>query len=196
MRRKRNMQGDELVAWFWTMVEPENGDACRCWTGFRHDKGYGIFGIGPRLMLTHRFAYGAAVAPIPSGLQVLHRCDNPPCCNPEHLFLGTNADNMADKMRKSRQAKGDRSGARMHPEKVPRGDAHPFRRRPEIVPRGEAHPHARLTESQVIEIRASAANGETRRSLAERFGVARPTISGVLTRTTWAHVAAPPPSEK
>ena len=81
------------------VVDPETG--CHNWTGTMGDKGYGLV-----LISAHRLAYELAHGPIPDGLLVLHKCDNPPCCNPEHLFLGTSADNTADKMRKGRHRNG------------------------------------------------------------------------------------------
>ena len=103
---------------FWSMVDrngptqPHMTDGCWVWTGIKH-RGYGRFGQRGR---SHRIAYEATVGPIPEGASVCHHCDNPPCCNPAHLFVGTNADNVADMVAKGRQAKGDRHGLRLHPE--------------------------------------------------------------------------------
>ena len=189
MRRRRNMSPDEFAAWFWAKVTGPPGE-CWPWIGAAHDKGYGEVGLDGGVVRTHRLAYTLAVGPIPKGMHVLHHCDNPACCNPGpgHLFLGTNQDNMRDKVAKGRQAKGDRSGARLHPESVPRGDRHASRTHPERVPRGEGHPHARLTVSDVIGIRQAAADGERQASIAARYNVAQPTICNVVTRKTWAHV--------
>lgn len=187
MRRPRNMSPAELAAWFWQKVtRPEN--ECWPWAGATHNKGYGNIGIDGRTTTTHRLAYSLAIGPIPDGMHVLHRCDNPPCCNPEHLFLGTNRDNHADKIAKGRQASGDRSGSRLHPDRVPRGEAHPFRRRPEIVPRGEAHPHARLTETDVLTIRAAVEGGARRDETARRYGVSTQTVADAVARRTWRHL--------
>lgn len=187
MRRPRNMSPSELAAWFWQKVTRSEHE-CWPWSGATHNKGYGNIGIDGRTTTTHRLAYTLAVGPIPPGMQVLHRCDNPPCCNPAHLFIGTHLDNMRDKIQKGRQARGERHGSRSHPESVPRGDEHPYRRCPDIVPRGEAHSHARLTEADVIDIRKAAAEGERQSSIAARYNVAQPTICNVVTRKTWAHV--------
>ena len=81
--------------------------ACWVWQGYCGPKGYGTIantkGQLPAMLRTHRLAWEFANGrPVPQGLQVLHDCDNPPCCNPSHLFLGTNADNNADMMSKGR----------------------------------------------------------------------------------------------
>jgi hypothetical protein len=82
-----------------------------CWeyTGCRHRQGYGSITVGGLGHGTHRIAYTVANGPIPDGLFVCHHCDNPPCCNPAHLFLGTNLDNMRDLYAKGRQRGGRRT---------------------------------------------------------------------------------------
>jgi len=77
---------------------------CLEWTGYRSKDGYGRIGDGHgKMPRTHRAAWTVGVGPIPEGQHVLHHCDNPPCCNVAHVFLGTNADNVADKVAKGRQ---------------------------------------------------------------------------------------------
>lgn len=75
---------------------------CWEWTAERNRKGYGIFWRNASMTGAHRASYELHVGPIPDGLHVLHRCDNPPCVNPAHLFLGTNQDNVDDRQRKGR----------------------------------------------------------------------------------------------
>lgn len=86
---------------FWAKVKKEP-NACWIWTGSGNPDGYGIVSVSNSRMSTHRYSYELAFGKIPEGLHVLHKCDNPPCVNPAHLFLGTNADNMEDKNVKDR----------------------------------------------------------------------------------------------
>jgi len=86
---------------FWAKVD-KTGD-CWEWTGARFHHGYGLFYESASVRTrAHRFAYETLAGPIPPGVLVLHRCDNPPCVRPEHLFLGTQADNVADMIAKGR----------------------------------------------------------------------------------------------
>lgn len=88
----------------WARIDRSDSNACWEWPGARHGKGYGL--LFDRLTgthwRTHRLAWTAANGPIPAGLMVLHRCDNPPCVNPAHLWLGTNAENARDMVAKGR----------------------------------------------------------------------------------------------
>lgn len=90
---------------FWDKVSPEPNSGCWLWTGGADSNGYGRFGIPKayKTTLTHRYSYSALVKPA-DGQFVLHRCDNPACCNPNHLFLGDQTDNMRDMARKGRNA--------------------------------------------------------------------------------------------
>lgn len=157
---------------FWRSVEPSSESGCWVWRGRRNKGGYGRIWVRGRstpaspfggTAFAHRWAYERYVAPIPDGLDVCHDCDNPPCCNPDHLFLGTAADNMRDSAVKGRHR-----------------DA-----------RGEANCRARLTSEQVKEIRErlSGRFGE-RAELAREFGVAKSTVSRIALRQAWAAEAA------
>src|SRR5574343_1097240 len=86
------------------VVDPDTD--CWNWTASRHRDGYGWFGPGGRgrLILAHRWSYERFVGPVPQGLYVLHRCDNPGCVNPDHLFVGTQQDNVDDCIRKGRRS--------------------------------------------------------------------------------------------
>jgi hypothetical protein len=143
---------------------PEDPTACWEFTGCRNHSGYGELTMrGYSTKLTHRLAYQLANGPIPAGLCVLHRCDNPPCCNPAHLFLGTRIDNNADMRAKGRDST------------PPRNDV-----------RGEKNGHAKLTAARVLEIRARAARGERITYLADEFGVSHGLISGIVSGARWS----------
>lgn len=83
----------------WSVPEPNTG--CLLWLGHSFDR-YGVLRVRGKYMRAHRFAYERINGPIGAGLCVLHRCDTPMCVNPEHLFLGTQKDNMLDRERKGR----------------------------------------------------------------------------------------------
>lgn len=87
---------------YWTMPEPNTG--CHLWMGCACRLGYGRLGDVPKgtPTLAHRKAYEQFVGPIPEGMKVCHRCDCPSCCNPDHLFLGTQKDNLRDMFAKGR----------------------------------------------------------------------------------------------
>lgn len=148
---------------FWEKVD-RTGVGCWLWLAALNLTGYGVFnlGTGKGNALAHRYAYELTHGPIPDGLFVCHHCDTPTCCNPAHLFLGTNSDNMQDASRKGRV----------------------------VIPhhKGTAHKLAKLTDDAVREIRACAAAGESQRSLAARFGYTQAGICRVVNRLSWAHV--------
>lgn len=91
---------------FWVKVRKSDG--CWEWTAASKQGGYGKIAVGRRLMLAHRVSWELANGPIPDGLLVCHTCDNPPCVRPDHLFLGTQTDNMRDAVRKNRGIGGPR----------------------------------------------------------------------------------------
>jgi hypothetical protein len=122
---------------FWRKVARTGPAECWLWLAGRNPKGYGRFGMHGSAVFAHRQAYALTVGAIPEGMYVCHRCDNPPCCNPEHLFLGTHADNIRDMTRKGRadrdKKRGDLNGSRKHPASRPRGPQHPrWKQAPEL----------------------------------------------------------------
>jgi hypothetical protein len=121
-------------------------------------------GVGVRVMGAHRAAWEqASGAEVPSGKVVLHSCDNPPCCNPRHLRLGTKKENSLDMARKGRQI---------------------FQKCPDRIQRGEAHGRARLSASAVRDLRRRHGNGEEIAAMAEEFGVARSTAQHAIDHRT------------
>lgn len=92
---------------FFSKVIVGTGSGCWLWSGCKNEKGYGLFRYRRQSSRAHRFAYEMVHGDIPDGLQICHRCDNPSCVYPGHLFIGSNAENHADKMRKGRQSKGE-----------------------------------------------------------------------------------------
>lgn len=196
---------------FWNKVDKSGGpDACWLWT-LGKVSGYGSFKVKRKYLLAHRVAWTLTNGKIPHdgsyhGICVLHRCDVRTCCNPNHLFLGTAADNNTDKKNKGRcnphrgdshhsrthphlLARGDRHGLRLHPEKVKRGDSHYSRIHPELCARGEANGGSKLTNEQVLEIRSTYEVGKTLyRDLSAKFGVTVPVICNIINRKTWKHI--------
>lgn len=136
---------------------------CWIWKGATARYGYGSVRWDRRTQSAHRIAWQLAYGKIPAGLSVLHRCDKPPCCNPAHLFLGTQKDNMIDASRKGRCV--------FNPAK------------------GESNHFAKLTASAVRKIRRMYATGRySYRTLGKRFGVTYENIGHIVKRATWAHV--------
>jgi hypothetical protein len=133
----------------WSRTQ-DGPDGCIEFTGARTECGYGRIGVGSRgqgYERTHRVAWELANGPIPAEIEVCHTCDNPPCCNVDHLFLGTHTDNVRDMWSKGRQA----------------GQ----------IPTGEQHPDARLTDAQVADLRALAPQLGNYAELGRRYGISK-----------------------
>jgi hypothetical protein len=139
-----------------SVVDSDTG--CWNWTRGTAAAGYGLAHF-ERKLYAHRLAYETFIGPIPDGLSVCHHCDNPGCVNPDHLFAGSQADNLADMIGKGRQ----------------------------IIPRGEAKKNSKLTESAVAAIRAAPRRRGALDELAARYGVTKPVIWAVRARRTWRH---------
>ncbi len=111
------MKTADLPVSFWQRVErPAAG--CWTWTGACNRAGYGMVRVDRRTELAHRISYELSVGPVAAGLEVCHRCDNPPCVNPDHLFMGTRQDNESDKKLKGRTSN---AGIKNPPAHCPRG---------------------------------------------------------------------------
>lgn len=136
-------------------------EGCWEWTGGKASNGYGKIQIRKLTCSTHRLAWRLLVGEIPDGMHVLHHCDNRPCCNPDHLFLGTQLDNMRDKVRKDRQAIGETNG------------------------------NSKLNQALVDEIRSTYVKGHRSHKrgncheLAVRFNIDPATIGRIVKRQIW-----------
>lgn len=154
------------------IVNPVN--QCWEWQLTLNNKGYGVTGASKRggsPRLAHRVFYERRFGPIPDGLWVLHRCDNPPCVNPDHLFLGTRSDNMKDAAQKGR----------LSPAQL--GNLRPG------VP-GQPSPKRRLSHAQVRMIRTAHRHGETMLSIAHRLGINTGTVSFIVRGISYRDVSS------
>ena len=143
---------------FWANVKIGNPDECWPWLRATIPPGYGVFAKGKEKVYAHRYACADAHGPIPDGYLACHKCDNPICCNPNHLSPGTAKQNSDDAIQAGRLVTGERINT------------------------------AKLTASNVREIRARRANGERVIDLAIEFGVCRDSLANVVKRVTWKHV--------
>jgi HNH endonuclease len=160
-----DIKTDGLESRFWSKVDKSNDKSdCWMWTAGRDDWGYGLISMRRTHQIkrndkirAHRLAYLLTYGEIPDGLLVCHTCDNPACCNPSHLWLGTNADNIRDMWDKGRRNQ-----------------------------RGEAHPRAKLTQRDVDEIRARYRPWVvTQKALAREYGVGQPIIGKIINYQHW-----------
>lgn len=164
-RAAKAAKAPSLADRFWSKVDRKGEDECWNWSAAvrRKDEGYGAFWMNGRHRPSNQVAYELSAGPVPCGMVVCHSCDNPRCCNPAHLFIGTNLDNNDDKVAKHRHAHGSTMGT------------------------------AKLTEADVVEIRAAKIHGKRAPhglaiALAERFGVKAQTISEIWGRKSWKHI--------
>lgn len=143
---------------FWLGVRKAGPDECWPWMKGTTTAGYGAIRRKNELFLAHRLAWEVEHGSIPNGRDVLHECDNPPCCNPAHLFLGDQASNVRDAAIKGRMM------------------------------RGETHHAAKLDNNKVHEIREQLALGVPATIVAKHFQVHRGTIMDIKHGRTWKHV--------
>lgn len=167
----------EQIERFLSKVTISSDDDCWIWTGSVNEHGYGGIRINYQLFKAARVAYALHYKRDPESLHVCHRCDNPPCCNPHHLFLGTVKQNSDDSVKKGRSKilykYGDLNPARLYPEKHIRG---------------EATYNAKLTSDQVREIRRRAGNGESRVAMAAEYGIHVCHLTDIIYRRKWRHI--------
>ncbi len=141
----------------WEVVT-ESG--CWLWVARLNKHGYGTFQIGCRSCLAHRVSFEIYRSPIPEGMEILHKCDVRACVNPQHLYVGTQFENMRDRSERSswEQAKGSQSV------------------------------RSKLTEEDVLEIRRMSSAGRSYAELSERFGICKSNVATIVRRETWRHV--------
>ena len=151
---------------FWNHVAVGAPDECWEWTGARSN-GYGSLRWGGRTTLAHRVAKTLSSGPIPAGMVVCHRCDNPPCVNPGHLFVGTYSDNSSDMVAKGRNVFTVRYGVETY--------------------------NAKLTDEIVAEAVAAVRAGESRRSVSRRLGINKGCLSRMVRGLAWSHVTGEVP---
>jgi hypothetical protein len=166
-RRGRGPSSTPLPERFWSKVDKRpDSSQCWLWTGYIDAGGRGRFNTGStggkpgKIRSAHRIAYELTYGPIEKGMEVCHHCDNPPCCNPAHLFLGTHMENMIDRDTKGRN----------------------------INYIGTQHGMSKLTEDSVREMRYLRAQGATFQAIARRFGVSKSVAHQAITGVTWKHV--------
>ena len=155
---------------FWARVDRiSSPNGCWHWTGGKKPNGYGCISFQSKRWLTHRLAYFLSNKIHPGDMFVCHSCDQPSCCNPSHLFLGSNSDNIIDATKKGRHKcnfKDDRI------ERVQSG----------------VYPSQKLTVENVNDIKTLLSSGMTHKDIAKIFCVSRPTITCINSGRTWWHV--------
>jgi HNH endonuclease len=147
----------------WDKVQKAGDDECWEWTGSRTQAGYGSISYKNRHHYAHRLIYELTHGPIPKNMLVCHTCDNPPCVNPSHLWIGTKGDNNRDMRDKGRDSTHNAA-------------------------RGERQGSAKLTEQSVRAIRDLHQKGHSLQSLAARFGVTSENIYIIVQRKSWKHI--------
>jgi hypothetical protein len=145
---------------FWRRMQKPVG--CWLYDGAKEINGYGHLknplGDTPKYIAAHRLSWILTNGPIPEGMRVLHKCDVRACCNPEHLFLGTDADNAADRHAKKRSYRGQ--------------DMHT----------------AKLNDEKVLELRKLRAEGWSKQALGEKYGIKPHSAYLIYSRRTWKHL--------
>ncbi len=151
----------KAIARFWSHVNILGDNDCWEWKKYTQKEGYGRFKHDKKPLRAHRVSWIIHNGVIPNDLCILHKCDNPPCVNPSHLFLGTRADNAKD-----RDAKG---------------------RNKSVL--GEFNPNSKLTEKEVLSIRKMYADGKYNQiELGKIFGIHRGSVSSIITGRIWKHL--------
>ena len=167
----------QRIVKFWAGTKISDLLACWEWQRGKYGaKGYGCFYFDGKTRQAHRVAWTIVYGDIPTGMWVLHKCDNPACCNPNHLYLGTAKDNMRDSVERGRR-----------PTRYNQPIEGSYRARKRNKGQ-EYHFKSKLSEADVIRIRELLSEGRTGMSLAKQYGVCRQNIHNIKHRRTWAHL--------
>jgi len=159
---------------FWAKVRKTS--KCWEWAG-ASSNGYGYFNVAGKTVLVHRYSYALHNGEIPDNKQVNHRCDNACCMRPDHLYLGTQQDNMTDKRVRKRSAKGL---------------AHGSKTRPDRLARGERHGNSTLSDADIQNMRERyAAGGISQNDLAKEYGLKQSSISSIILGKTRTDAGGP-----
>ncbi len=170
MKNRKGLARRQPAERFWKFVSAEPNTGCWLWTGTGQGNGYGLFWALPKRVAAHRASWELANGPIPDGLLVPHKCDVRLCVNPDHLFLGTQSENLFDMSAKGR---------------------HFLQRNPERAMYGELAPAAKLTWAIAREIRRRRSEGVSTRQLAKEAGVSKVAVLYVLRNETWRESTHP-----
>ncbi len=146
---------------FWKKVDIKSEDECWEWLGCKDKNGYGQFRVNNKTYKSHRISWILENGDIPENYCICHSCDNPLCCNPNHLFLGTHKDNIADRDKKGRQA----------------------------IRNGIKNGNHKKIDQEILEIRQKYLTGlYTQKDLAEEYGVSQTQISFIVNKKQWKHI--------
>lgn len=153
----RENYDEEMKQKLLSSIKDVNG--CWEWQGARHRQGYGNFPYKRSVHLAHRISWKLFKGEIPINMKVCHKCDNPPCVNPDHLFLGYQKDNVNDMFKKQRKDH-----------------------------KGEKHPRVKLTKQQILEIRDLLNRGITQEIICSKYGITNSHVGSIKHRRTWKDI--------
>lgn len=174
---------------FWAKIDIRGPNDCWEWTKSIGSGGHGKLLYRGKNVVASRLAWELTNGPISlSTILVCHSCDNPKCCNPKHLWLGSSKDNSQDAVSKGRVQRGDNHYSKRHPGLVPKGDSHYLRKYPDLIKRGENHSRAIFSEHDIRNIRNMRKLGSKLATIADMYSTSITRICSIVKRRTWKHV--------